>query len=291
MNWLLGLLEKLNRDDTVKELYHVVTHTLPGIGAKLNASIINAQLMTQEGQQLPAKLIQLAEKMSKSSELFATTRDRLNQEVSKLYLSVCTQIKQAIDSFFESDAITQFLDVAADNQTKRVKKLERELASKDLSNALQEATAHTQPLSRLCISTYCPFSLSSLCSTCCLCSLSSASSACSVACSLCNASSARSRSSVSSACNVAAALPIQTSLDQLTTLNLVPQVIKPENKGKLPGQSLQAVIFGPDRLEIDFQPLVDNINEKLQSFKEEIKETALRVLASPSAPTLQSSRL
>ena len=82
-----------------------------------------------------------------------------------------------------------------------------------------------------------------------------------------------------------------SNLTQLTTLNLVPQVIKPENKGKLPGQSLQAVIFGPDRLEIDFQPLVDNINEKLQSFKEEIKETALRVLASPSAPTLQSSRL
>ena len=68
------------------------------------------------------------------------------------------------------------------------------------------------------------------------------------------------------------------------------QVIKPENKGKYPGQSLQAVIFGPDKLEIEFQPLVDNINAKLQSFKEEIKETALKVLASPSAPTLQSPR-
>ena len=145
MNWLLGLLEKLNRDDTVKELHHVATHTLPGLGAKLNASITNAQLMTQEGEQLPKELITLAEKMSGKSELFATTRDRLNKEVSELNLSVCTQIKQAIEEFFESLPITHFLDDAADNHNKKFKKLERELTSKDLSNALQEATAPPYP--------------------------------------------------------------------------------------------------------------------------------------------------
>ena len=146
MNWLLGILEKLNRDDTVKELHHVVTHTLPGLGAKLNASIANAQLMTQEGEQLPEQLILLAKKMSGKSELFTTTRDRLNQEVSKLNYSVSTQINQAIDAFFESDTtIAQFLDVAADNHAKKFKKLELLLSKNGLFNALQEATAPPYP--------------------------------------------------------------------------------------------------------------------------------------------------
>jgi len=127
VNWLLGVLETLNRQSLNNQLKHIAMTELPALRVKLSASLLDAK---NAGSGLPEWLVQRAQRflMSRRSQdkPIMLAADALSKSISMLGATSATsfheQMMNAIVKYVDHDAeVKKFLEEArqhSDNQWK-----------------------------------------------------------------------------------------------------------------------------------------------------------------------------